>query len=299
MRYAKVQAVPAFLIVANSISWFMLTLILVVQRLATASQLETFAISLAYFGGLILTAVIGATLLRKSLLKKQSLLLWNLFGIFSCLISYLFYSQTDLVSQCILSFILSCSIGLGIPACLSLFSHQTKTENRGRFGAFIFFIIQIVTALILLPLSGATGDVQFLGLAIWRLMGLVGLLFYTAPEIPVTQQKVPQQNTSLTSIIKKRTFLLLFLPWFMFTIINYIETPVIELYMGAEYENYVLITNVVSSLSALVGGFLCDLKGRKIAGILGFVFLGVGYAMLSVFTDFARTRINFYLVHVF
>ena len=78
----------------------------------------------------------------------------------------------------------------------------------------------------------------------------------------------------------------------MFTLINYIETPVIELYMGAGYDNYVVITNIITSVSAIGGGLLCDLKGRKIAAILGFVFLGGGLCNTECLYRSVRPRSN-------
>jgi MFS family permease len=44
-----------------------------------------------------------------------------------------------------------------------------------------------------------------------------------------------------------------------------------------------MVTFLVSSISAFLGGTLCDFKGRKITGITGFVLLGISYAVLSVF----------------
>ncbi|MEM3694996.1 MAG: MFS transporter [Candidatus Bathyarchaeia archaeon] len=41
----------------------------------------------------------------------------------------------------------------------------------------------------------------------------------------------------------------------------------------------------LSGLFAVVSGFFCDRLGRKIVAMVGFVMLGLGYAMLSVFPD--------------
>ena len=117
---------------------------------------------------------------------------------------------------------------MGIPSCLSLFATQSKTEKRGRLGAVVFFTIQILSALILLPLGGEAIAFQFLILAVWRLMGLGGFLFYKSAEKDPDERK-----TSLSSIVRERKFILLFLPWFMFTLINYIETPVLEIGMSS------------------------------------------------------------------
>jgi MFS family permease len=277
---SKLREVSSFFIVANSISWFMLTLIFIVKILNSQSLESIALISSTYFGGLILASVIGGTILKRSLLKKNNLLLWNLTGVLSCFLLFFFYSQADLFSITILSLVLSSSAGLGIPACLALFSSQTKNENRGRLGAVIFFLIQLLTALILFPLTDEISNFNFFVLSIWRFIGVLGLLYYIPPEMPVDDHK-----TSLSFILRERRFILLFLPWFMLTLINFIEIPVVEQSMGPTiYGNYIIVNSVVSSIAAIPGGILCDLKGRKITGILGFIFLGLGYALLSMFS---------------
>jgi len=74
----------------------------------------------------------------------------------------------------------------------------------------------------------------------------------------------------------------------MFTLINYIETPILEIGMNSIrpdlYNTYFIVNNIISSIAAILAGFLCDLKGRKITGIVGFIFLGLGYAFLSIFS---------------
>jgi MFS family permease len=130
---------------------------------------------------------------------------------------------------------------------------------------------------------------------VWRLIGVGGFLFYKPKE-----RKPEEQKTSLLSIIRERRFILLFLPWFLFALINYIENPVLEIGMGKIgpdlYNNYVVITNVISSIAAIPAGILCDLKGRKITGIAGFVFLGLGYAFLSVFSGTGILAYIFFMV---
>ena len=218
--------------------------------------------------------------MTKTLQKKSALLTWNLMGAFSCLLFYFLYPIANFNTVSILSLILGFSIGLGIPSCLALFANQSKTEKRGRLGAVVFFTIQILSALILLPISAETIAFQFLIIAIWRLVGLGGFLIYKPVE-----RKPEERKTSLVSIIRERKFILLFLPWFMFTLINYIETPVLEISMGSFYTTYTIVGLMIISIAAIPAGILCDLKGRKITGILGFIFLGLGYAVLSIFAE--------------
>ena len=165
----------------------------------------------------------------------------------------------------------------------------------GRIGAVLFFIIQIMTAVILFPLDGLELENKFLFFSIWRILGLVGIIFLINNTSSVQEKK-----TSLFKILKDRTFILYFLPWFMFTLINFIQTPIVENHMGQDiYNNYVLVTFIISSFSAIGAGFLCDFKGRKVTGIMGFVLLGVGYAFLSFLADPAVKLIGITLFTIF
>jgi MFS family permease len=289
MWKVKSQSIPPLFISANTISWFLLTLFIIIDILYAKDihQLSfenIIAISASYFGGLILSSIIGGTILAKKMLRKSSLIIWNLTGVLSCLLFYFFYSSTEIITTIVLCLLLSCSIGLGVPTSLSLFVKETKAENRGKIGAVVFFTIQILAALIYLALNSENIELQFLIIAIWRILGIAGIVFYKQE-----QKKLEERPTSLISIIKERKFILLFLPWFMFTLINYIETPVLEIGMKTIepdlYNNYVLITTIITSIAAIPAGILCDLKGRKITGIAGFIFLGLGYAFLSLFSS--------------
>jgi MFS family permease len=60
-----------------------------------------------------------------------------------------------------------------------------------------------------------------------------------------------------------------------------------------------LATTLIASVSALLGGALCDLKGRKVTGILGFVLLGMGYAILSFFSGGSGKELSQILYVIF
>jgi MFS family permease len=86
--------------------------------------------------------------------------------------------------------------------------------------------------------------------------------------------------------------MLYFIPWFMFTLVNFIEKPLLEQFFGPGlFGNYELATTIIASVSAFLGGMFCDLKGRKVAGILGFVLLGIGYAILSLLPEAQLSQI--------
>ena len=86
----------------------------------------------------------------------------------------------------------------------------------------------------------------------------------------------------------------------MFTLINFIQMPIVVYHMGQDiYDNCVLVALVITSFSAIGAGFLCDFKGRKVTGIVGFVLLGVGYAFLSFLSDPAVKLMGITLFTIF
>jgi MFS family permease len=286
MLGAKLKAFLPLFVVANSISWFLLTMVTIMQLPNDSSFRDPtgtfYVFSVPYFVALLFAALIGATLLAQKLKEKLFLTLWIIWGVLSSFLTYFFLvPQTNWIILGVISFILGGSVGLGIPVCLSMFSNQTKNEQLGRIGAALFFVIQIMTAIILFSIGESSIDYKFLIFSIWRILGLIGIFFLI--EIKNNDK---ERKLSLLKILRDRTFILYFLPWFMFTLINFMLTPLVKGYMGFidsnYYSNYELTTFVITSFTAIVAGFLCDFKGRKATGIIGFVLLGIGYTFLSL-----------------
>ncbi len=295
MWKTRFHAIPSLFVVANSISWFSLNMNTIMQIAGTNSLNRIFAISGSYFASLLLSAIIGVTLISRKFKEKTFLSAWIFSGVLSCLLFYFLSPNANQTTLILLSLLLGFSTGLGIPSCLSIFARQTKIEKRGRFGAAMFFIIQMLTAAILLPLNGSETNFTFLILSVWRLSSIAFLFFYT---MPLTVPK--ERKTSLLTIFRERNFILYFSPWFLFTLVNFIEAPIFEASVGQVlFNDYSLATIVISCFSAILGGFLCDRKGRKVTGILGFVFLGLGYAFLSFLSEGPGKLIAQYLYVTF
>ena len=286
----RIKSFPTLFLLANSISWFSLTMVVIGDLVGTRPLNEILLISGSYFGGLIGSAAIGATILHRKLRGKGFLLSWFLFGVVTCLLFSL-GATSSLPSLTAMSLVLGVSIGFGVPTCFSFYADQTKAENRGRIGAIMFFIVQLFSALILFSTSDKGIDYQFLILALWRFMGVAGIIFYK-PLPKLSEERV----TLIKSIVKERTLILYFLPWLLFSLVNSVEAPIVEVYFGPElFNNSLLATALISSVSAFLGGALCDLKGRKITGIFGFILLGLGYAFLSFFSGGPTKEIGQFL----
>ena len=279
MWKAKIREVfPSLFLLVNSITWFSLTWFLVADLIGKASFDTILLVSSSYFGALLASAIIGATLLNKKLRGKKPLLTWISLGAVACAVSAVLAPEAGSLNLVLVSLPLGALAGLGIPTCLAFFAENFKSKNRGRNGAIVFFVIQALTAMVYLSISTLNVDNKFLVLAVWRLIG-ISSVFFLAPKAEVAEErKIP-----LLNIIRDKTFFLYFIPWFLFTIVNFVEEPLLEFHFDADFYNlYKVATILITSISAFLGGAICDYKGRKVSGILGFVLLGLAYAFLSL-----------------
>ena len=279
------ELIPSLSLLTNSIVWFSLSWFVIQDLIAKLDATGDFntvlMISSAYFGALIISAILGATLLKKYMKRKSVLTAWISVGAVVSILISISMQNFDSARLTLVSLPLGALAGLGIPTCFAMFAEVSPAKNRGLESALVFFLIQGLTAVIFLGIGGVNVEYKFLILAAWRFVGLFSV-FLWKPKLAVKEEF----KIRLSGIIRERTFFLYFIPWFLFTIVNFVEQPLLEHFftqIGADvYNNYTVLGIVASSISAFLGGALCDFKGRKVSGILGFVILGIGYAFLSV-----------------
>jgi len=275
------QAFPSLFLVINSLTWFSLTWFVIRDLSQNATFNEMLLVGLAFYGALIISAAVGATFLNKRLRSRLFLLSWVALGVGMCLVSPFLIDEFVSFKLVIIAFVLGILVGLGVPSCLAQFADYASIENRGRFGAVALLVIQSSTVLIYIPVSEFNIFNKFLVLAAWRVFGAVGALLYRPKEESTEGKRID----SVLSIFMDKSFAFYFIPWFLFAIVNFVESPLLERFFGPELFNvYFLTAFIVSGLAALIGGILCDLKGRKVTSIVGFVMLGTGYAFLSLFS---------------
>ncbi len=73
----------------------------------------------------------------------------------------------------------------------------------------------------------------------------------------------------------------------MFTLINFMTMPIQSTLFAtnnAQYTLLVAMENVVTAIVAVICGLVADKWGRKRLSILGFVMLGIGYAVIGMFS---------------
>ena len=287
------QAFPSLFLVINSVTWFSLTWFVIRDLSQNATFNEMLLVGLAFYGAFIMSAAVGATFLNKRLMSRVFLLSWVALGVGMCLVSPFLIGEFVSPKLVVIAFVLGVFVGLDVPSCLAHFADYALIENRGRFGAIVLFMIESLTVLIYIPVSEFSVFNKFLILAAWRVFGMIGALLYR-PKEELTEGK---RIDSLLSIFRDKSFAFYFIPWFLFAIVNFVESPLLERFFGPElFNSYSLATIIVAGITAFVGGILCDLKGRKITSILGFVTLGTGYAVLSLFSRIQFSHILYVIL---
>jgi hypothetical protein len=175
---------------------------------------------------------------------------------------------------------LGISIGIGLPSCLAYFADVTTVENRGVYGGITWITMgfgTLILALLIDTLDIVTG---FLVLAIWRTLGLIAFAFSTSQGLIGQARTVPTYR----SILQRREVILYLIPWIMFSLVNFAEAPILDKLFGDLRILIGFIEFALTGFFALVGGLLADLLGRKRVIITGFITLGIGYAVLSLFS---------------
>lgn len=268
---------PAFIIVVNSLTWntFALSIFKNAIDSLSISALETSILFSVEYVGIASSAILGAIFFPRS--RKISLSLWMLAGTFVSLLLTTIPNNITSVNA-LISFFFGVSVGAGLPSSLAYFADATIVENRGFFGGITFFFVGFATILFAMITFLLNNIVAVLIIGTWRASGLILFLF----TFKDTKTEHRQNGSSYSNILGKRELILYLVPWMMFCLVNYIEAPLLQNLFGELYSLIGFIEVAVAGFFALAGGIIADFTGRKRVIIIGFVILGVEYAVLSL-----------------
>jgi MFS family permease len=266
--WTKTTVFNVFL-VANPLVWYYSVLIYFQNNVSDS------IFWVIHFSALIVSAIVGASLSKK-IDRVRLLFFWIIFSTIASF-SLLFLDNPNPFITNIVGLLLGIALGLGMPTCMSLFTDFISIENRGRvsgitmlltgIGIFAFSVAQINQVLVLV-----------LTLASWR---IVSLIFLTSNRSSF-RAKEKTKIGSFRQVLSQKSFLLYFVPWFMFSLVNYLTAPLVS-NAGIETDgNVLLLQTVFMGIFAVLGGFFIDTVGRKRVAIAGFVMLGIGTAVLAV-----------------
>ena len=275
------NALFSIILIVNTFVWLfsMSTILREIVNIASFSDYEVLMIWSANFFGGVASIVVGAFLAGKFHQKVRFLLFWVLLGIISSF-SPLFVDINVINSVFVVSILFSVSLGLGLPASMAMFARHTVVENRARLGGMMLPFIMILGAF---TASLLTGNIMFdsLFLAVWRGVALSSFLFAKSDE----EYMKERAEVSFVHILRERSFILYIIPWIMFSLINHLSASInVKLFPSEDFTYQLIVTgNIVAGVFAIVGGFLSDIIGRKRITIIGFIMLGIGYAILGIY----------------
>jgi hypothetical protein len=280
------EIAPTIVLILNSLTWFTLTSTLLsssIDKLALPAG-GTLALLGAYYIGIALSALLGAYLFPRA--RENYLLLWMLFGTIMTVLPSTLQSNYSVIEVAICLF-LGISTGMGLPSALAYFADTTTIENRGGYGGLIYVTVGLGGLAVGIVLAIVAPSLAFSTLALWRATGLV-LFFVLAKQRGKLQP--PTNVPSYHDILNRRDVILYLIPWAMFSLVNFTESPIVtaSLPSGNAFLSSPLLVGIVevalAGIFALAAGILGDLIGRKRIVITGFVILGIEYAVLGFFS---------------
>jgi MFS family permease len=291
-RNAKYVAISAVLVI-NAFVWYYFAIDLLKSIVGSMQigQSTIVLIWVLHFGGIGVSALVGASIVKRNKDRSSFMLFWLVFGTIVSFIPF-FLNLKEISSVLLLSPLLGVSLGLGMPCCMGYFSENVAIEKRGRTGGTIF-LLSILVMVALTIFVGEDIYLQTITLSILRIFGLAIFLafFLTSPQ---KQKLNVNQPVTYKSLLNNKQFLLYLIPWTLFSLITYLTVPLqsnIIQNMQAHSINILSadslqgIENIFIAFFAVIGGFLADFAGRKRMSIIGFAMLGLGYSFLGIYPE--------------
>jgi MFS family permease len=270
---------PVFFTLLGAFLWYYLALN-VMTAISVSLKTDYLLLMLMHSTGVILAGAIGLVLSGK---RYKLLVAWTILGAVTSLLPLADPSFAFLNLQ-LICFAWGSSLGLGMPACLSMFAEVVPIEKRGRFGG-LSLMLSFLLAVLINSIAQPLGLLfVFLSFGIIRLLGLIPLLkLGLGKKALVIQKRVP--SYSMSTFFDKR-FYLYIAPWLLFNFVDTLEGLLLRGIVRSAFAEYFSLMQLVLlfslSVFALMGGVLCDMFGRRPAIILGLSIMGIAYAIISI-----------------
>jgi len=277
----KKDFVTAFILVFNALTWYLMvhTVLDSIIGSLNMTHSQTIITWIIHYAALIGFGIFGAILSNK-IDMPRFLGFWMLLGGVASLLPALPYNIT-IAHVLIISFVFGVSFGLGMPSCFAYFADCTIIENRGRIAGVIFLIVNLSTPFFIILLATSSLTMNSIISTIWRTFGLI-IFFLLKPRKKIASGM--RKNVFFASIFHDRSLILYLIAWLMFCFIDRFEKLVLGVLLEPDFYAFLLIIgSIIASISAFIGGLLCDLIGRKRVVIYGFVALGLAYAIIGIF----------------
>lgn len=277
-------AIVDIILVANAFIWYFIAFNILRDLLVqiNATSYETIIIIGVNTGAIALAGLIGSFFADKLKDRQNFLFVWMLSGIFLSILP-LGLDISNLSHIAVISVIFGSYFGVGMPATMGEHSISSKIEQRAKIGGFMFLFIGITSSIAMLVVFESI-IASCLILVLVRLVGL-GVIY----PLRKSWEKNTDETKKIkyTTILLNKSFILYFIPWVMFTLINYMTVPIQRSIFVSEldYNFLMAIEYVITALFAVISGFIADKFGRKRLSIIGFIMLGISYAFIGLFSN--------------
>jgi MFS family permease len=268
-----------FFLLVNALTWWFALQIVIEDTLIAmnASDIQTIIVLSSFFGAIVGSGIIGSVLANR-VERFRLLYAWTILGAIITILPAILRINS-FIQILVISGLFGASFGVGMPSALALFADWTRVESRGRMGGVVLLLTNLSAIPFILLFTVMDVGKGSAILALWRGLGLVILFLKAEKKESVTEKK---KSLSFSSIIHSRTFVLYFVAWFLFCFIDRFETPIQKEFLGDLYELSLEVGPIIGSIAALVGGALADRIGRKRVILVGFVSMGIAYAVIGI-----------------
>lgn len=272
-----------FFIVINTYSWFF-PLYIFFEEILNSSIREyatfTYVIGVYYLAAII-SAFVGVYLVSKFNNRNKVLISWMLVGTMVSLLLVFTSKTSSYIYLYFIALLLGVALGFGFPSCLAYFADH-NIEHKGKNAGITF----LISGSGILIVGLATAFLPFIAnIAIFTLWRGIGCIFFllTSPKQEKTQIGF---DISYKFVVGEKSFILYFIPWIMYCLINYLEASLLRDFFGPELSYFVPVAEFgIGGIVALISGYLSDFIGRKRLIVFGYVMLGIGYAFLGLFPN--------------
>jgi MFS family permease len=280
-------------LVTNAFVWyaFVIELLTAIVQTAHINQSTVLLIWALHFGGIAVSALVGAFLAKRIKDRSRFILYWMFLGVILSAISIVI-NLTLIPNILALSLLFGVSLGFGMPSCMGYFADSIAVEKRGRVGGIIFLLTGL-TIVTLEIVAGAGIGYKVVILAGWRLFGLLMFLLFLK-YWPMNEVLSKNKPVPYKPLLNYKPFLLYLVPWLMFSLLTNLTTPMLT-NMTQSMQNSGVnipsieylrsIENLLGAVFGVIGGFLIDFVGRKRMSIIGFAMLGLGYSFLGILSE--------------
>jgi len=289
IRISAVKFIVVANLVVNSISWYYLMLNYLEAFLSNQNLLIPHFWRATIFAGFFL-AIPLASLVAEFLFRNKSmrevLFLWITIDIATLLLPKLLDLRGE-KEILIFGIWLGFSVGSGFPRCLEFFNRSTAIEERGRVGGAITFLTYLLTPLFLATTQGLGSTLRLVAYVAFR-----GIGFGSIPFIRTARSSIQTDNKKNVREQTKhqKNFILYFVPWAAFSLIDGIDIQVYSGFYTEEINQMIrMLIHLTGGFSAIFGGVIIDLLGRRGSIAIAMVILGFGFIALSLAQDFLIT----------